>query len=201
MIITIANPKSRLRLVCASLLLFFATLLLNGYLEQSIFNSSSGLTADENADKKDPFQEQKSTTLKSCFDMQWWSISQWASVYIPETANVSRSAWVKVELPPEYTMEVDNAWSAGLKLTQLSPSVWRIERAVKWPGIALNNKPSNQYLRFVCTGRAPNQGRSFSLKEIKLPKIIDSSFDVKPFKCKYLSTYNGGLHWGEMADY
>lgn len=116
MTISIANPKSRLRLVCASLLLFFAFLLLNGYLEQSIFKSSSVLTADENADKNVPFQEQKSTTLKACFDIQWWSISHWASVYIPENSNVIGSAWVKVELPPEYTMNVENDCSRGLKL-------------------------------------------------------------------------------------
>lgn len=201
MIITIANPKSRLKIVCASLLLFFAFLLLGSYLDQSTVNSSADLTADINAHKKDPFQEQKSTTLKSCFDLQWWSISQWVSIYIPETSDVSRSAWVKVELPPEYTMEVDNPWSAGLELTQLSPRVWRIKRANNKPGIALKNKPSNRYVRFVCTGHAPNKGRNFLLREIKLPKIIDSNFDVKPFECKFLASHNGGLHWGEMANY
>ena len=201
MIITIANPMSRLRLVCASLLLFFAFFLLNGYFERSNFNSCSVQTAAENVDRKDPFQEQKSTTLKACFDIQWWSISHWASVYIPETFNVSRPAWVKVEMPPEYTMNADETCSSGLKLTHLSPTVWLIERLDKGPRIALMDKPSNLYLRFVCTGPAPNKGRPFSLKEIKLPKIIDSSFDVKPFECKYLGTHNGGLSWGEMADY
>jgi hypothetical protein len=201
MIITIANPKSRLKLVCASLLLFFAFLLLNGYLEQSIFKSSTVLTADENANSKDPFQEQKSTTLKACFDIGWWSMSQWVSIYIPETSSVSKSAWVKVELPPEYTMEVDNAWSAGLKLTHLSQSVWLIERSNNGPGIALKNRPGNLYLRFVCTGHAPNKGHNFLLREIKLPKIIGSNFDIKPFQCEYLATHNGGVSWGLMADY
>jgi len=200
MTITIANPKNRLRLVCASLLLFFAFLLLGGYLDQSTVNSSVDLTADINAHKKDPFQEQKSTTLKSCFDIGWWSISQWVSIYIPETLNANKPAWVKVELPPEYTMNSDNAWSAGLKLTQLSPNVWRIESSNSWPDSTLLNKPSNRYLRFVCTGHAPNNGNSFSLKEIKLPRIIDSNFGIKPFECKFLASHNGGLSWGLMAD-